>query len=258
MSSGVSIFDQEQKYNYVEPATVCDPAEFVKVVESRRSVRVYNGEPIPEEVVRECLRLALLAPNSSNLQTWEFYWVRNAEKKAALVEACLSQPAAKTAAELIVAVSRHDLWRQRNNQMLGLFNPEKIAKRKSAFQYHNVVIPMAYEQGFLEWRGWVKRVAMFVRGLQKPTPRSPKSISDMRVIGHKSVALACENLMLALRAHGFDSCPMEGFDGVRVRNILNLPASAEITMVVSAGKRADNGVYGKRLRFDSAQFVHEV
>ena len=258
MASGVSIFDQEQKYNYAEPAAVCDPAAFAQVVESRRSVRVYNGDPIPEEVVRACLRLALLAPNSSNLQTWEFYWVRDPEKKAALVEACLNQPAAKTAAELLVAVSRHDLWRQRNNQMLGLFNPEKIAKRKSAYQYHNVVIPMAYEQGILEWRGWVKRLAMWARGLSKPTPRSPKSNSDMRVIGHKSVALACENLMLAFRANGFDTCPMEGFDGVRVRQILNLPSSAEITMVVSAGKRAENGVYGKRLRFDSAQFIKEV
>jgi nitroreductase len=258
MASGVSIFDKEQKYNYTEPAAVCDPAAFALVVESRRSVRVYNGDPIPESVMRECLRLALLAPNSSNLQTWEFYWVRDPEKKAALVEACLNQPAAKTAAELVVAVSRHDQWRQRNNQMLGLFNPEKIAKRASAYQYHNVVIPLAYEQGFLEWRGLLKRVGMWLRGLKKPTPRSPKSVSDMRVIGHKSVALACENFMLALRSHGFDSCPMEGFDGVRARAILNLPASAEITMVVSAGRRAENGVYGKRLRFDSAQFIKEV
>jgi hypothetical protein len=51
---------------------------------------------------------------------------------------------------------------------------------------------------------------------------------------------------------------MEGFDGVRARAILNLPASAEITMVVSAGRRAENGVYGKRLRFDSGQFIKEI
>jgi hypothetical protein len=51
---------------------------------------------------------------------------------------------------------------------------------------------------------------------------------------------------------------MEGFDGVRARKILNLPSSAEITMVVSAGRRAENGVYGKRLRFDSGQFIKEI
>ena len=47
MASGVSIFDQEQKYNYSEPAAPCDPAAFAQVVESRRRVRVYNGDPIP-------------------------------------------------------------------------------------------------------------------------------------------------------------------------------------------------------------------
>ena len=31
-------------------------------------------------------------------------------------------------------------------------------------------------------------------------------------------ALACENLMLALRAYGYDSCPMEGMDSKRIKN----------------------------------------
>jgi nitroreductase len=132
--------------------------------------------------------------------------------------------------------------------MLGLFNPEKIAKRKSAYQYHNVVIPMAYEQGILEWRGWVKRLAMWARGLSKPTPRSPKSNSDMRVIGHKSVALACENLMLAFRANGYDTCPMEGFDSRMTRRILQLPRGAEVNMIVSCGIRDERGVWGERMR----------
>ena len=34
----------------------------------------------------------------------------------------------------------------------------------------------------------------------------------MAVWAHKSTALACENLMLSLRAYGYDSCPMEGMD----------------------------------------------
>mgnify|MGYP001407271027 FL=1 len=77
----------------------------------------------------------------------------------------------------------------------------------------------------------------------------------MRVWAHKTTALACENLMLALRAYGYDSCPMEGMDSKRIRKMLNLPRSAEVSMVISAGKRADNGVYGKRFRLDSDNFI---
>jgi hypothetical protein len=29
-----------------------------------------------------------------------------------------------------------------------------------------------------------------------------------------------------------------------------------VTMVISAGKRADGGIYGERMRFDSAHFLH--
>ena len=40
--------------------------------------------------------------------------------------------------------------------------------------------------------------------------------------------------------------------------LLGLTSPAEISMVISAGKRADNGVYGKQIRFESKYFIHEV
>ena len=79
----------------------------------------------------------------------------------------------------------------------------------------------------------------------------------MRIWAHKSTALACAHFMLAMRAHGFDTCPMEGLDSARVKQILGLPRQALVTMVISAGKRAEGGVYGERLRFDRKHFVHQ-
>ena len=61
--------------------------------------------------MRACLELTVLAPNSSNLQPWEFYWVRDKVKKEKLVNYCLGQPAASTAQELVVAVARPDYWK---------------------------------------------------------------------------------------------------------------------------------------------------
>ena len=73
-----------------------------------------------------------------------------------------------------------------------------------------------------------------LRGLTKPTPRGPVGLAGMKVW----VMAALEKLaMLAMRAHGFDTCPMEGFDAVREK--LLLPRGADVTMVVSAGKRAE-------------------
>ena len=71
----------------------------------------------------------------------------------------------------------------------------------------------------------------------------------MKIWAVKSSALACENLMLALRAFGYDSCPIEFHDSSRIKRLLGLPSDAIITMVFLLGKRAANGVYGERLRF---------
>jgi nitroreductase len=45
-----------------------------------------------------------------------------------------------------------------------------------------------------------------------------------------------------------DTCPMEGFDSKRVKKILGLPKSAEISMIIGCGYRDNNGIYGPRFR----------
>ena len=83
--------------------------------------------------------------------------------------------------------------------------------------------PLMYTQGIVGEIGFLKRIAAFVSGFFMPIPREPVSRADMRVWAVKTTALAAENLMLAFRAHGYDTCPMEGFDSVRARKILQIP-----------------------------------
>ena len=256
--SDLDVLTKLPKSDYKEIAPQTDFNEFKKVVESRRSVRVYNEEKVPEEVMKECLDMALLAPNSSNLQPWEFYWVRSEDKKKKLAKACMGQLAATTAQELVVCVARMDKWKDRQKDMLKLFAESEEKTPKGAIIYYKKIVPMAYTQGFMSLIGYLKKLVFFFRGLTKVTPREPTSYADMRVWAHKSTALACENLMLALRAAGYDSCPMEGHDSKRVKHILNLSGKAEICMVISAGKRADNGVFGKRIRMPKEKFVFEI
>ena len=54
--------------------------DFFETVNKRRSVRKFTNTEVPEYVMRKCLKASVLIPNSSNLQPWEFYWVRNLKK----------------------------------------------------------------------------------------------------------------------------------------------------------------------------------
>lgn len=244
-------------FNYTEEPAVCDPGELEQVVRTRRSVRIFDGTPISEEVVNRCLDLALLAPNSSNLQAWEFYWVRSPEKKAQLVKFCMSQPAARTAAELIVCVARTKTWRKHRDNILELMQKSGPVPPK-ALDYYKVVVPMVYTQGLLGSFAILKHFMFHFMGLFKPVPREPNFESGMQTWAIKSVCLAASILMLAFRAYGFDSCPMEGIDQKRIKKLLGLPRDARIPMVIGAGKRARNGVYGPRIRCDRLWFVKEV
>ncbi len=57
-----------------------------EAVQSRRSVRAYEPEPIPEEVLMKILESGRLAPSASNRQPWHFIIVKDPEKKKVLSE----------------------------------------------------------------------------------------------------------------------------------------------------------------------------
>jgi len=254
-----SILSETPTFDYTENSDYFNPDAFTELVANRRSCRIYSDEKIPEDVMNKCLDLALLAPNSSNMQPWEFYWVRSEEKRALLTSYCLDQNTVKTAAEMIVVVARRDTWKRNSKLMLDAFEKQEMKAPDSAIMYYKKIAPLAYNQGLFSWIGVVKRIALNLIAIKKPMVRQPKSIADMRVWSNKSTALACENLMLAFRAYGYDTCPIEGLDQRRIRKMLNLPyGKAEVCMAISVGKRAENGIYGPRIRFDRDLFVKEV
>ena len=60
--------------------------DFFDIVRRRRSVRKFTNERIPDEVITKALKSALLAANSSNLQPWEFYWVKSKKNRNNLIK----------------------------------------------------------------------------------------------------------------------------------------------------------------------------
>lgn len=245
------------KKRYIETAPEhIDIENFRKVITSRRSVRKFTEKPIPSEVLDACLDLALLAPNSSNLQPWTFYVVQQPQKKQQLVKACLGQLAARSAAELIVCVARTDRIDEMAKRNLTEFPWSDVPK---IVQKYYKFIPYNYKTGIFNSFGHFKRAAFKVaRSLDKQLPVSAFQPSDAQLWATKTTALACENLVLALRAYGFDSCMMEGFDEPMVKNILNLNPQQYPIMVIGAGERAEDGVFFPQYRFDRSLFIEKV
>ena len=228
--------------------------DFNEVIKSRRSVRDFLNKNINILTVKKCIKNATLAPNSSNLQLWEFYHIINSELKVNISKACFDQPAAKTANQFVIIVTRKDLWKSRRdfnlnfilNKFKDLDDKKSIRKKKNAINYYKLLIPTLYGN-FLRITGFLKYINVSIIGFFRPMYREVTS-SDLRVVVHKSAALAAQNFMLSMSSSGYDTCPMEGFDSVRVKKILNLPSSAEINMIIGCGIRSEKGVYSEQFR----------
>jgi nitroreductase len=239
--------------------------EFKEAVKTRRSVRKFDPEkPIDTEIVKQCLELATLAPNSSNMQLWEFYHVTSPDKLKKLSAFCFDQNAAKTARQMVVLVTRKDLWKKRvqthMDHMEASFGKKKkeeyTSRQRFAFTYYKKIVPLTYAD-FFGLLGWLKYWAYWIIGLFRPIYRQARN-SDMRVVVHKSQALAAQTFMLAMTDAGYDTCPMEGSDTLRIKKLLGLPIGAEINMVIACGIRLPEGVYGERFRLPFKEVYKRV
>lgn len=238
-----------------------------EILNFRRSVRVFDKEkPIDTEKVKHCLELATLAPNSSNMQLWEFYQITNPELMAKISKACLDQTATATASEIVVFVTRQDMYKKRAKFVLDF---EKGNIRRNSPQerqdkrirdrelYYGKLMPFIYAR-FLGILGFLRMILANTISLFHPMVLEV-SECDMRVVVHKSCALAAQTFMIAMANEGYDTCPLEGFDSRRIKKILKLPHGAEINMVIPCGIRKRNkGIWGERGRVPFNEVYHKL
>ena len=102
-----------------------------EAIRFRRSVRVFDKDKeIDSQIVKKCIEQGVLAPNSSNLQLWEFYHIKSENFLKNVVRVCFNQPAAKTAQELVIPVVRLDLWPERINSNVNFIDYINYPKLK--------------------------------------------------------------------------------------------------------------------------------
>jgi len=61
--------------------------DVMEAIRTRRSIRAYKPDPVPEEKLMACLEAARLAPSAGNRQPWLFIVVRDPQVKEKLREA---------------------------------------------------------------------------------------------------------------------------------------------------------------------------
>src|ERR1051326_150654 len=214
--------------------------DVLEAILQRRAVKFFEPIEISSELREQILDAARHAPSSFNLQPYRLYWVKSAAQRKLVAKLCMSQSPAATASALVVAVA--DIgsmptttqgqlqWMRRNG-----FTAEKIRDYEKTAKIGRILFlpgPLGIFAAF-------KRAIFWSLNLWKTVGMPPLSHQEWLKWATNSTSLACQNLMIAAETLGFNTCPMEGFDGRRLSQFLGLSRrDHEIVMVIAIGKRS--------------------
>jgi nitroreductase len=93
------------------------------VIDRRRSVRVFGGDPVDDHLLQRILEAAGAAPSAGNLQSYEIYVVREKGLREQLAAAALSQDFLATAPVVLVFCADE----RRNRTRYGVRGPDLYA-----------------------------------------------------------------------------------------------------------------------------------
>ena len=178
-----------------------------ETIEARRSVKHYDPDHVmPEQDLAELIRLTKLAPSSFNMQNYRILVVRDPEIRQQIRAAAWDQPQVTDASVLFILCA--DLTaHQVNPSTYWAHAPQEV---------QDILGPMI--QPFYEGKDTL-----------------------IRDEAMRSSALAGMTLMLAAKDMGYDSCPMIGFDGEKVAELINLPKHYALSFMIPVGKQAQPG-----------------
>src|SRR5882762_8430381 len=185
----------------------------LEAIFQRRARRAFESVAIPREVREQILEAARVVPSSFNVQPYRFYWVETPEMKARAAELCMGQAPAETASALAVAVADIGSWRATTESQLEWMRREGFSETQiSKATKKAKLAKWFFIQGWFGILGALKWAILRVLNWWKIIGTVPVARQGLFKWATKSASLACENLMIAAEALGWNTCPMEGFD----------------------------------------------
>lgn len=227
--------------------------DFFTTVSNRRSIRKFKEQAVPAEFIEKALQAAILAPNSSNTQTWDFHWIESKEYKQKMIPICLDQSAARTASHFVVISANPKNWQRSQKELIRWV--EECKAPKPVVTYYQKFVPLMYRWGLFNSLGFVKFLIFSVLGLFKPVMRSPFTYNQIKAVCIKSAALAAENFVLAMTAQGAATCMMEGFDECRLKKLLKMRWHSQVLMVIAVGFEGERATWGPQFRLPLARVL---
>jgi len=171
-------------------------------IQARRAIKHYDPAHVMTDAeIRQLLEAAMQAPTAFNIQHWRFVTVIDPEVRKQIRAAAWDQAQVTDSSLLIVMCADKNAWKK---------EPARYWK-KAPQPVQDFLVPAIGP--YYEGRDQVQRDECM-----------------------RSCGLAGMTIMLAAKAMGYDSCPMDGFDFDAVAKIIKLPEDHVISFMIAVGK----------------------
>ena len=194
-------------------------------IRERRSTPHFAPKPIAADDLHKILDAGLSAPSGYNTQPWRFIVVRDPQQRRQLRAASFHQARVEEAPVVIVACGDEaNLGTEILDEMLSLAKEHGYGNEK---QYELVRQNFPSFMASVETAVWLNR----------------------------QVAIALTHMMLMAEALGYDTSMMEGFRESEVKNLLDIPDTAHVVMLLCIGTlEGPDKPFGGRFAMDRTVF----
>jgi nitroreductase len=175
-----------------------------EAIETRRAVKVFDPNyKISTEEKDQLFNLVQLTPSAFNIQHVRFVVVDDKDLRIKLKEAAWDQDQVVNSSMLVILCADTQAWQKD---------------------------PMRY------WASATKEAQDFLLPAIDSYYRGKERVQLDEA--HRSCGMAGMTLMLAARAMGYDTSPMDGFDYEAVGKLIDLPSDHVISFMIAIGKKA--------------------
>jgi putative NAD(P)H nitroreductase len=182
--------------------------EINEALKGRRSINYFDpGRSIPDEKLRELIEIANLSPSSFNLQPWEVVVVTDAERKEILKKCAFEQEKVVEASAVLIIIA----------------NPNAIEEN--------------IDRVLENWAdlGYMKREETKQRRAGPFKLHGDAGSEKRKLFAVKNTSFFAMALMIAARAQGLETHPMDGFSEEMVKGKFNIPDDRVIPLLIAVG-----------------------
>lgn len=201
--------------------------EFTKLIGKRHSANNFMKEVvITESDLKPIFDDIKLVPSAFNLQHTEYITVLNEEVKEQVREAAYGQYKVHTASAVVIVTADRYAYRQTEILNKGLKDLGIITST--------------------ELQEMVESNARFYE---------ERGEEFMKEDAIRNASLSAMMFMLAAKNRGLDTCPMIGYDQQKIRQLLDIPSTHEVVMMITVGKEKESSGRLRGYRKPSEEFV---